>query len=75
MAFEVSRAKEIYREAAILPTAQERPDLKAAEIMRAIYRNLLERIERRNYDVFAGRVRVPTPVKIWLATKAWWQNR
>jgi phytoene synthase len=75
MAFETRRARDYYREALVLPTAQERPALRAAEIMRAIYANILERIERKDYDVFSARVRVPTPVKLWLAVKTWWEYR
>jgi phytoene synthase len=75
MAFETRRARDLYREAAVLPTPEEYPALRAAEIMRAIYEDILNRIEKKNYDVFAGRVRVPTPVKLWLAAKTWWECR
>jgi phytoene synthase len=75
MVFESRRARDFYREATVLPTVEERPALKAAEIMRAIYENILERIEKRNYNVFEGRIRVPTPMKLWLAARAWWECR
>ncbi len=75
LAFEARRARDAYREAAVLPTSEERPSLRAAEIMRAIYENVLDRIERRNFDVFSGRVRVPTVQKLFLAAKTWWENR
>jgi len=75
MAFEARRARDYYREASVLPTAEERPALRAAEIMRAIYENVLDRIEKKNYNVFDGRIRVPTPMKLWLATQAWWESR
>jgi phytoene synthase len=75
MAFETRRARDYYREASVLPTAEERPALRAAEIMRAIYEEILDRIERADYDVFSQRIRVPTPLKLWLAVKAWWQTR
>jgi len=75
MAYEARRARDFYREAAVLPTAEERPALCAAEIMRAIYENVLDRIVKRNYQVFAPRIRVPTPMKLWLAARAWWESR
>ncbi len=75
LAFEARRARGFYREASELPTQEERPALRAAEIMRAVYENILERLERKNYDVFAGRIRVPAPLKIWLALKTWWDCR
>jgi len=75
MAFEVRRARSFYHDASVLPTAEERPALRAAEIMRAIYENILERIENRKYQVFGTRVRVPTPAKLGLALKTWWECR
>jgi len=75
MVYEVSRARSFYRDASVLPTAEERPALRAAEIMRAVYENILDRIEKRDYNVFGSRVRVPTPLKLWLALKTWWDYR
>src|SRR5262249_10915787 len=75
MAFECRRARDFYREAATLPTAAERPDLRAAEIMMVIYQDLLRRIERAGPDIFRRRVRVPVAVKVALALKAWWKSR
>jgi phytoene synthase len=75
LAFEARRARGYYQEASVLPLPAERPALRAAEIMRAVYVDILDRIERRNYDVFSGTVRVPTPVKIVLALKTWWECR
>jgi len=75
MAFEARRARDFYREASVLPTAEERPALRAAEIMRAIYENILDRIEKQHYQVFGPRIRVPTPLKLCLAARAWWECR
>jgi len=75
MAYETRRARGYYHEASVLPTVEERPALRAAEIMRGIYENLLARIERQDYDVFGTPVRVPTLVKLWLALKAYWECR
>ena len=75
MSFEARRARDLYREVSLLPTLEERPSLKAAEIMKAIYENVLARIERRDYNVFGPRIRVPTLAKIVLALQAWWSCR
>lgn len=75
LAFEVRRARSYYHEASVLPLPAERPALRAAEIMHAVYENILDRIERADYDVFSKPIRVPTPVKIFLALKAWWECR
>jgi phytoene synthase len=42
-----------------------------AEIMHAVYFDLLERIEARSYDVFSSVVRVPKPRQAWLALRTW----
>jgi len=75
MAYEAGRARSYYREASVLPLPAERPALRAAEIMHAIYENILDRIERQQYDVFSKPVRVPTPMKVFLALKTWWATR
>jgi phytoene synthase len=46
-----------------------------AEIMRAIYWNLLQRIEAASYDVFSRLIRVPRPAQARLAIGTWWTLR
>ena len=71
LAFECGRAREFYtRAAAALPSSCARA-LVAAEIMGGIYYEILRRIEARNYDVFAARVRVPKPVRALIALGIW----
>ncbi len=65
------RAREQFARAdAALPPEDARR-LVAARIMGAIYRDLLTRIAARDYDVFAGRVRVPGFHKARLALGTW----
>jgi phytoene synthase len=45
--------------------------LVAAEIMAAIYRAILDRIEARHYDVFSTTVRVPRPQRAAIAATTW----
>ena len=45
----------------------------AAEIMRAIYASLLDRIEAADYDVFSRVIRVPRPSQARLAVRTWWR--
>ena len=47
----------------------------AAEIMRAIYWDLLRRVEANRFDVFPAVIRVPKPAQAWLALKTWWSLR
>ena len=69
--FECERARSFYAKArAALPTEDARR-LVAAEIMGAIYRAILDRIERRGYDVFSQVVRVPRPRRALIAVLVW----
>jgi 15-cis-phytoene synthase len=71
LAFECRRAREFYQRAVASRPPQDRRRLVAAEIMRVVYFHTLERIEQNDYDVFAGRVRVPRPRQAAIALKIW----
>jgi phytoene synthase len=65
------RAREYYARAAAGLPPRDAHRLVAAEIMAAIYRDVLGRIERRGYDVFAEVVRIPRPRRAVLAAVTW----
>ena len=68
---QAERAREYYaRAAAVLPSCDARR-LVAAEIMGAVYRAILTRIERADYDVFSQVVRVPRPERAAIALATW----
>jgi phytoene synthase len=71
MAFECQRAHEFYRRAEAARPEEDRQRLAAAEIMRAVYYETLERIEARGYDVFSAPTRVPKPVQALVALRQW----
>ena len=62
------------RASAALPKGDARRFLPA-EIMRAVYWELLQRIERAGYDVFSTVIRVKRPTQARLALQAWWRTR
>jgi phytoene synthase len=71
LASQAVRAREYFaRAAAALPRADARRFV-AAEIMRAIYFDLLQRIEQAHFDVFSSVIRVPRPRQAWLAIGVW----
>jgi phytoene synthase len=70
-----SRARVFFARAERALPGDERPTLVAAEIMRAIYADLLRRIEAAGFDVFSGRIRVPRIVQARIALGAWWRAR
>jgi phytoene synthase len=71
LAFECQRAHDYYQRAIDVRPDEDRRRLIAAEIMRAVYSATLRRIERRQYDVFSERVRVPKPQQAAIALRQW----
>ncbi|MGV1009398.1 MAG: phytoene/squalene synthase family protein [Dermatophilaceae bacterium] len=67
MRFEIARNRELYRQAdagiPLLPGSSAR----CVATARILYSQILERIEARDYDVFAARARVPTGRKAAVA--------
>ena len=74
MEFECRRAQEYYRAAEAALPESDRRALLPAEIMRAIYHTILERIEASRYDVFARRVTLSPPRRVAVALGAWIKN-
>jgi 15-cis-phytoene synthase len=72
---QAARARIFFARAARALPRQDRPRFVTAEIMRAIYWDLLRRIETNQFDVFPALIRVPRPVQAWLAVKTWWSLR
>ena len=71
MRFECERARFYYTKAAAALPPVDRRRLLAAEIMGAIYFEILRRIERAGYDVFSRRIRVPRPYRALIALRLW----
>jgi 15-cis-phytoene synthase len=71
LAGQAARAREYYARAAHeLPRSDARR-LVAAEIMGALYREILDRIEALDYDVFSRVVRIPRPRRALIAAVVW----
>jgi phytoene synthase len=76
--FETERARTYYEKAhAALASLQvkDRRALTVAEIMRAVYSRILERIERPDHAVFGPRVRLSTSNRLALAAAVWLRSR
>jgi phytoene synthase len=69
--FECERAHEYYRRAAEQLPPEDARSLLAAEIMGAIYSEILQRIERSGYEVFGDRIRVPRARRAVIALRMW----
>ena len=68
---QAARARDYYARAARSLPRRDVRRLAAAEIMGAIYRAILHRIERNDYDVFTRVVRIPRPRRIFIAAATW----
>jgi phytoene synthase len=75
MRFEVARARSFYAAARASLPAEDRRSMLAAEIMRAIYRRILDRIETAGYDVYSRRIRLSDAHRMLLALACWARYR
>ena len=69
------RARSYFQRATDALPRQDARRFLAAEIMRAVYWEMLQRIERANYDVFTSVIRVDRPTQARLAVGVWWRTR
>ena len=75
MRHQVDRARQHFESAARILPAGDRPRLLAAEVMGAIYRRLLRRIEAEQFSVFDRRINVPRLTQMSVALRAWMTGR
>jgi phytoene synthase len=74
MRMQAARAHEHYQRALSLLPATDRKAQRAGLIMAAIYRDLLEVIERDNFLVLDRRTALTPPRKLWLALRTWFST-
>jgi phytoene synthase len=68
---QAERAHDYYRRAAAALPRSDALRLIAAEIMGAIYYEILQKIEREDYDVFSRVIRIPRPRRALIALRTW----
>src|ERR1700674_23448 len=71
MASQAERAKRYYAQAFAELASIDRKQQRAGLIMAAIYRTLLEEIERDNFKVLNQRIALTPVRKFWIAWKTW----
>ena len=74
MRFQVERAKKVYAEAFALLPKEDRRAQRPGLMMAAIYRTLLDEIERDNFHVLTQRISLTPLRKLWLAWKTYVRN-
>ncbi|MHB1935882.1 MAG: phytoene/squalene synthase family protein [Acidobacteriaceae bacterium] len=72
MEMEAARARQYYLSAESLLPLISRDSRAALWVLVTIYRRLLERIEKAQYQVFSARVTVPTREKLWILARGLW---
>jgi phytoene synthase len=73
MKFQVARARETFAASEALFPLLERKARFCPLAIRGLYAGVLDRIERRGHDVFAGRVSLSAPAKILCVMGAWFR--
>jgi 15-cis-phytoene synthase len=71
LASQAQRARDYFARARAALPREDGRSLVAAEIMGAIYRSILTRIEASDYDVFSRVIRVPRPQRALIAGTVW----
>ncbi|MGH9448544.1 MAG: phytoene/squalene synthase family protein [Terriglobia bacterium] len=71
MSFECDRALDYFSKARSLLPREDHRSMLPAEIMGAIYWQLMRRIQKRSYNVFGARVRLSRPKKIGTALRVY----
>ena len=71
MRFQVARAKKVYDEAFALLPKEDRRAQRPGLMMAAIYRTVLDEIERDNFHVLTQRISLTPLRKLWLAWKTY----
>lgn len=69
--FEVARAREAYEESSGLVELLSPPGRRILTAMRSLYGEILNQIERRDFDVFSQRIRVPASRKLLALLQGW----
>jgi phytoene synthase len=71
MAFQAERAQRTYDEALALLPKEDRRAQRPGLIMSAIYRTVLDEVQRDGYHVLTQRISLTPIRKLWLAWKTW----
>ena len=71
MKYEHARARYYFEKTAASLPEQDRPSLFAAEIMGAIYRELLDRIQAVQFDIYRNQIIIPKVRRVQIALGTW----
>ncbi|MGA9117206.1 MAG: presqualene diphosphate synthase HpnD [Bacteroidota bacterium] len=75
MAFQVERARGYFARAQAILEREDKGCFFPARIMWSVYAHLLNRIERRGYNVFERRITLPRLLKVLITVRYWLSHR
>jgi phytoene synthase len=70
LAYQAERAREHYAQAKALLPPEDRRAMTSAEMMAAVYREILDELTRRGFPIAGPRLRLSWPRKAWVALVA-----
>ena len=73
--FEADRARHYFQAARDALPPEDRRSMLAAEIMAAIYREILEQMPAAQFDVFRNRLTVPKKRRLKIALEIWFRSK
>jgi 15-cis-phytoene synthase len=75
MKYQHKRARYYFERAAATLPVQDKPSMVAAEIMGAIYKELLDKIQDSQFDVYRNRITVSKVQRLKIALNIWFKSR
>jgi phytoene synthase len=75
LGYQAERAREHYKQAQALLAPEDRRSMVSAEMMSAVYREILDELVRRGFPIAGPRLRLSTTRKAWIALRAFFRAR
>ena len=75
LGYQAERAREHYEQARALLPPEDRRAMTSAEMMAAVYREILDELTRRGFPITGPRLRLSRPRKAWAALRAYVRSR
>jgi phytoene synthase len=75
LGYQAERARQHYEQAQLLLPPEDRRSMLSAEMMAAVYREILDELVRRGFPIAGPRLRLSTARKAWIALRALVRSR
>jgi phytoene synthase len=75
LGYQAERARQHYDQAEALLPREDRRSMLSAQMMAAVYHEILDELVRRGFPIAGPRLRLSTPRKAWIALRALARSR